>query len=103
MDPLFWVAHGAMERVFQKSVFEGIFSDMKFDTTSRCSGHDFASPKGWLEGFYFSDESVEASHKTNAELTAFLDPTTDEYRDLINFVYDTNSYSWCADSETWFG
>ena len=102
MDPLFWVAHGAMERTFQKSVYEGIFSDMDFTKISHCSGHNFDSTKDWLNGFYFSDENIIASELTNAQLTAALSPTSDEYRDLINFIYDIGDYSWCTDSDTWF-
>jgi hypothetical protein len=40
MDPLFWVAHGAVERLLQKVVFENFTSDLVYDsTTAHCSGH----------------------------------------------------------------
>jgi hypothetical protein len=104
LDPLFWVAHGAVERLFQKSVFSGIMSNMEYtdDDTFYCSGHGAESPKSWLEGFYFIDESIKTEELTNTELTAILVPTSDEYRDLVNFVYDTQSYSFCDDSDAWF-
>ena len=102
LDPLFWVAHGAMERTFQKSVFSGIFTDMIFKSSDKCSGHDSSVIKFWLKGFYFIDESISAESLSNEELTEILDPTSDQYKDLINFVYDTSSFGWCADSDSWF-
>jgi hypothetical protein len=104
MDPLFWVAHGAVERLFQKAVFSNIFSDMVYPNAEElsCSGHDSGSSKFWLQGYYFADESIKSEELTNAELTNILVPTSDEYRDLINFVYDTADYSYCEDSESWF-
>ena len=42
MDPLFWVAHGAIERLYQRVVFEGTLSDNVYATPMRnagCSGH----------------------------------------------------------------
>ena len=102
LDPLFWVAHGAMERMFQKAVFAGIFTDMDYTSSDHCSGHDSEIGKYWLKGFYFANETIAAIDLTNSELTAILDPTSHKYRDLINFVYDTSSYSWCAAADSWF-
>ena len=102
LDPLFWVAHGAMERLFQRTVFAEKLRDMAFTSTSLCSGHDYAAGKTWLDGFYFTDESVVAQKVTNAELTAILDPRSVKYRDYINFVYDTDSYTYCNNSAAWF-
>jgi hypothetical protein len=102
MDPLFWVAHGAMERIFQKSVFAGIFSDMVYSTVDHCEGHSAQSVKSWLNGYYFEDESVDTSTLTNAELIGILDPSSDKYRDYLNFVYDTFSFDWCSSSDSWF-
>lgn len=102
MDPLFWVAHGAMEKTFQKSVFEGLFSDMKFNSVDHCSGHSAAFPKLWLKGFYFADENIAVETLNNDELTVILDPTSEDYPNLINFVYDTASFDWCDNSDAWF-
>ena len=91
-----------MERTFQKAVFSGIFSDMKYDSSDHCSGHNSMVGKYWLKGFYFADESVNTTSQTNAQLTMILDPTSDQYRDLINFVYDTATFEWCDGNENWF-
>lgn len=91
-----------MERTFQKTVVENMMSDMNYVKTGHCSGHSATSTKAWLDGFYFSNESVISTALTNAELTAILDPTSDKYRDLVNFVYDTGSYSWCPEANYWF-
>ena len=102
MDPLFWVAHGAMERTFQKTVLTEMMSDMNYTRTGACSGHSATSTKAWLDGFYFSDESIDTAALTNSQLTAILDPTSDLHRNLLDYVYDTASYSWCKDSNSWF-
>jgi hypothetical protein len=40
MDPLFWVAHGSVERLLQKAIIEGASSDLVYNaTTAACSGH----------------------------------------------------------------
>ena len=104
LDPIFWVAHGAVERLFQKSVFANIFSDYEYTRVNDfpCSGHEADANKSWLQGYFFVDETIPVETLTNAELTAILNPTTNEYRDLINFVYDTGSMSWCEGSDAWF-
>lgn len=39
-DPLFWVAHGAVERLLQKVIFENVSSDLIYDAESaHCTGH----------------------------------------------------------------
>lgn len=96
------MSHGAVERVYQKSMFANVTSDKKFNKTSHCSGHSAYAVKAWLSGFYFVDESVDAGTLTNQELTNILDPNSVEYRDLINFVYDKASFDHCSDSTAWF-
>ena len=96
------MAHGAMERTFQKSVLAGIFSDMEFNTVDKCGGHDYATAKNWLSGFHFPDDTIQAQKLSNQALTAILDPSSDSYRDLINFVYDTSAIEECDGSEDWF-
>lgn len=102
MDPLFWIAHGAIERMFQKATFSGMFSEMQYVSEDHCSGHSATGRKSWLTGYHFTDESVAPQLLTNAELTNILNPTSAEYRDLLHFVYDSSSYDWCANSATWF-
>ena len=102
LDPLFWVAHGALERTFQRGVFSGTFGDLEYYRVGHCSGHDSSSSKFWLQGFYFTDETVLVENISNANLTAILNPLSDEYRDYINFIYDTGTFDWCTDSDSWF-
>lgn len=103
-DPLFWVAHGSVERLFQRAVFENMFSDMVYtdSETGYCSGHAADGTHAWLKGFYFVDETIKAEEVTNAQLTAYLVPDSNEYRDLVNFVYDSGDFSFCADADSWF-
>lgn len=90
MDPLFWVAHGAVERLMQKVIFSGLASDTTYDVTgTTCSGHSNDGTKYWLKGFHFADVSVVAEEVTNEQLNTFLNPTTTEYRDYFDFVYDS--------------
>lgn len=92
MDPLFWVAHGAVERLMQKVIFSGITTDTAYDaSTAHCSGHENMGTKAWLKGYYFVDKSIAAEEVTNVDLNTYLNPTTDEYRDNFNFVYDSDS------------
>ena len=102
LDPLFWVAHGAVERIFQKSMLSGVTSDSDYTSLDNCSGHIATSTKAWLKGFYLVNQTIDTATLTNSQLTNILDPNSDEYRDLINFVYDTASFEWCADSAVWF-
>ena len=103
-DPLFWVAHGSVERLFQRAVFENMFSDMIYTDgeVGYCSGHAADATKSWLKGFYFVDETIQVDTLTNAQLTAYLVPNSDEYRDLVNFVYDSGDFAFCSGSEEWF-
>jgi hypothetical protein len=96
------VAHGAVERIFQKAMISGVSSDSDYSFVGSCSGHGANSPKAWLKGFYLVNETVNTAELTNSQLTNILDPNSDEYRDLINFVYDTGSFDYCADSAEWF-
>jgi hypothetical protein len=98
------VAHGAVERLFQRVVFEGALTDGVYLNSKRneCSGHVDEGTKKWLDGFYFQDESVVASELTNVELSEILDPTGDKYRDYIDFVYEDADWSWCDNFDSWF-
>ena len=104
MDPLFWVVHGAVERVFQRVILDDVLTDTAFTNSKRggtCSGHIAAGKKTWLAGFYFEDPAVDAAAMTNAELANVLDPRSDAYRDLIDSVYDTMDYPWCDGFDQW--
>lgn len=103
MDPLFWVAHGSVERLMQRVLFANMTSDTKYSSMDdHCSGHSATGTKAWLKGFYLLDESIETQKLTNTDFAAILNPTTDEYRDLVNFVYDVTDFSWCDGSDAWF-
>ncbi len=102
-DPLFWVAHGAVERLLQKVVFAGVLTDTDYDAPDeRCSGHKEESGKYWLTGFNFLNKSLVSESLSNVDLTAILNPSSELYRDNVNFVYDTSSFSWCEDADSWF-
>jgi hypothetical protein len=103
-DPLFWVAHGAIERLYQRVVFEGVLADKLYVNPKRneCSGHTADGNKAWLKGYYLQDESVDAATLTNAELAEILDPTSDKYRDLLDFVYEDRDWGWCDGFDNWF-
>jgi hypothetical protein len=95
------VAHGAVERLFQFTVFNGWLTDYEYTTEAVCTGHVALGTKQWLEGYYFNDESIRAEELTNKDLIEILHPQGDKYRELINFVYDTSDYPWCNTSE-WY-
>jgi hypothetical protein len=100
-DPLYWVAHGAVERLFQFTIFNDWLSDYEYDTDSECTGHMKDGVKAWLKGYYFNDETIAAETLTNEDLIAILHPQKSQYRDLLNFVYDVSDYSWCNTKE-WY-
>mmetsp|Transcript_18288 Transcript_18288/g.30723 ORF Transcript_18288/g.30723 Transcript_18288/m.30723 type:complete len:125 (-) Transcript_18288:1453-1827(-) len=102
IDPLFWVQHGAVERLFQRIIMENVLSDKVYTSSDTCSGHDANSPKAWLAGYYFEDKDIQPETLTNAQLIQYLDPTSDLYRDNINFVYDTARFDFCENVEISF-
>ena len=55
-----------------------------------------------MKGYYLQDESVDAATLTNAELAEILDPTSDKYRDLLDFVYEDRDWGWCDGFDNWF-
>eukprot|EP00595_Chromulina_sp_UTEXLB2642_P000476 CAMPEP_0196761180 /NCGR_PEP_ID=MMETSP1095-20130614/338_1 /TAXON_ID=96789 ORGANISM="Chromulina nebulosa, Strain UTEXLB2642" /NCGR_SAMPLE_ID=MMETSP1095 /ASSEMBLY_ACC=CAM_ASM_000446 /LENGTH=426 /DNA_ID=CAMNT_0042110397 /DNA_START=767 /DNA_END=2047 /DNA_ORIENTATION=+ len=93
-DPIFWVVHGGVERLMQKIYFEGLLSDYDYfeGNNNMCSGHLQYGKKNWLEGYHLQDTSIEAENLTNEQLTAYLNPLSDLYRDQIDFVYDHNDW-----------
>jgi hypothetical protein len=105
MDPLFWVTHGAVERLYQRVMFEGVLTTDSFANSKRgapCPEHESTTTKSWLSGLSFADPSIDATTLTNAQLAEILDPRGDKYRDLLTTVYDTSSYEWCGnDFDSW--
>ena len=92
-EPLFWIAHGAVERLFQRVMFFNLTSDKIYaDATESCSGHKALGTKFWLKGFEFDLVDVKAEELTNVDLTTILDPTSPEYAQYINFVYDHSDW-----------
>ena len=102
-DPLFWVAHGAVERLFQRVVFDKVLTNLNYVSSVRgtCSGHDANGKKTWLKGLKFDDLSIDPSDLTNTELSAMLDPNSDHFRDWANFVYEDSDWPWCEGFDTW--
>lgn len=102
-DPLFWVVHGAVEKLMQRVTFEGVLTDTAYAQEDQiCSGHYIYSTKAWLDGFSFVDPTVVATNLTNGDLSDILIPTNDLYAELVSFVYDDLTYPWCDDEDTWF-
>eukprot|EP01034_Spumella_vulgaris_P023523 gene23523-29747_t len=105
-DPLFWVAIGATDRLFQRTMFEDATSDKIYATSggsnSKCQGHDADESVFWLKGFYFEDSSVVSHELTHRELFAVLDPTSDLYGTHMSFVYDSADYEWCEGFDEWW-
>jgi hypothetical protein len=93
-DPIFWVAHGAVEKVFQKIVFEDWLEDWDYPSVkSECSGHEYNGTKYWLNSFSFNDDTIDAAEITNAQFLEYLSPNSDFYKNNINFVYDHSDWS----------
>ena len=106
MDPLFWVIHPAMDRMFQRVMFADVLSDTLYKTSKKsvgCSGHEVTGSKRWLKGLFLEDISIELSQITNEQLAEILNPTTDMYRDLQNSVYADSEYPWCEGFNKWLG
>ena len=104
MDPLFWVVHGAVDRLFQRVSFSGVLTDKVYHTSKRsvgCSGHETTGTKRWLKGLFLEDSSIDLSMLTNQQLAEILDPSTDAFRDLQNSVYADSLYPWCEGFEEW--
>lgn len=101
IDPLFWVAHGAVDRLFQKVMLSNWLSDSDYPLVSefnkRCSGHIYNGTKPWLDGYQFVDPSYTATEITNNEFLNVLNPLSDQHRDMLDSVYDhSNWLSMCS-------
>ena len=85
-------------------LFSGSLADNTYANSKRneCSGHTSTGKKAWLSGLYFEDTTIDVSQLTNTELATILDPTSDTYRDYINYVYEDSNWSWCDGFNDWF-
>ena len=98
VDPLFWIVHASMEKLYQKMREQDFFSSTEYYRVDdhSCSGHNADGKKYWLTGYYMLNESIDASEVTNAEWVDYLNPMSDLYADNFKFVYDTFDYAaWC--------
>lgn len=79
MDPIFWVLHGAAERLYQSVIFGSLLKDKVYANSNRnqCSGHIEWGKKAWLQGLYMEDETIELSSMSNTQLAELLDPAGD--------------------------
>lgn len=94
-DPLFWLQHGAVERLFQAICFRDIPTDSVYPSGSDCAGHATWGVKDWLQGYRFVDDTIRPETINNTEMVKYLDPRNDEYMNNIPFVYDSSSFEWC--------
>jgi hypothetical protein len=100
IDPVFWVAHGAIERLYQKLIFEDYLVDANYVSIGPddCSGHAANGKKAWLQGFAFNDAKIDPTAVTNKDFISYLNPQSDFYRDNFNSVYDHSDWpNVCAD------
>uniref|UniRef100_A0A7S0XFD2 Tyrosinase copper-binding domain-containing protein n=1 Tax=Chromulina nebulosa TaxID=96789 RepID=A0A7S0XFD2_9STRA len=99
IDPIFWVSHGSVEKLYQKLIINDLFLDLQYTaSSSSCSGHAPWGKKDWLNGYKFINTDIEVNEYTNAQLSDVLNPNSILYRDLISYVYD-NAKSNCEDVE----
>lgn len=101
IDPIFWVSHGPVERLFQKIKSADLMADFDYTVESNCSGHAPWGVKKWLSGYWFIDSKVNVESLTNEQLLSVLDPTSDYYRDYIHYVYD-NAEIGCEGVDAFF-
>lgn len=103
-DPLFWVFHSQIERIFQKIIFDDRLIDFEYSSTSTVSGHSDEGTCAWLEGFKLVDKSLDIGLIPNAERFHYLVPFTDEYRDNMKYIYDHSDWDSFFEIETgWTG
>ena len=95
LDPLFWIQHGGVQRIWQRLVYEDIFSNYEFTAENTCSGHSATGKFFWLKGYVFRDPSVISYEQTNAQLMGILDPLSETYSNLFNYIYEATDYDWC--------
>jgi hypothetical protein len=90
IDPIFWVSHGAVEKMFQKIVIAELLTDLDYSTPSDCSGHSPTGKKAWLEGYKLGNADFDPSELTNVELVDLLNPSSTRYANFVPYVYDSS-------------
>ena len=95
LDPLFWVQHGGVQRIWQRLLYEDIFSSYEFTVENTCSGHSATGKFYWLKGYMFRDPTIASYELTNSQLMSILDPRSETYAELFNYVYEATDYDWC--------
>ena len=95
LDPLFWVQHGAADRLWQRMEMNAIFSDAPFDVVSGCAGHSADGKLGWLKGYSVNDPMLQMDNVTVADLVGMLNPMTPGFVENFDFIYETTDYEWC--------
>ena len=102
IDPVFWVLHGGVEKLYQRFIFEGLVGqENRFvNDIAGCPGHSASGKNPWMKGFHFSkwgdSSEIATEHLTNAELVSYLDPTREDFLDKFDFIYVDATYDWCA-------
>lgn len=71
IDPIFWVSHGAVEKLFQRIVMADMLTDIEYLGENECSGHAPWGTKAWLEGYYLMDASVDMAALSNADMVSY--------------------------------
>lgn len=100
VDPLFWIIHPSIERVWQWKRLSSCPYEYSWasgsSVYSQCSGHDAE------DVLPFSEMTAQSSHTagsgqfsdlTNAEIYALLDPTDN----AMNYIYDSFEWSHCSE------
>jgi hypothetical protein len=89
----------AVEKLVQRVFTDRVLSDFVFSPDVEedvCSGHRADTPKAWLAGYFFEDESVDVAALTNVNLLRYINPLDEKWVQNVNFVYDSLRFEeWC--------
>jgi len=105
-DPIFWVLHGSILKMYQRIRFERVLSDDAGDAvftenTEGCSGHSAEGKLLWLNGYHFAESGLWADADpttlTNSELASYLNPLSEEWDERFDFLFADVSYDWCPE------
>ena len=95
IDPTFWVMHAEVLRLYHAGIINGLLTDTSFtDASVDIQGHNAGKYQQWLDGLYLAD-GTNAVDFNLGELTGFLDPTSTDYHEKLDFIIDSNSFSGC--------
>lgn len=96
-DPLFFLAHAAVERLYQRYALSGYLKDIDWtsDGWHQCWGHKPGYKMDW-HSYTFDDDSLEpAKNLTNLEVAQILNPASDAYASAVPYIYDNFNWSHC--------